>query len=86
MTVCNLWLGVMLSVLDEVMSLGLGFCGLLPQKLLSLTLISLLVALCLNGVLSWGTTGMRTVCLGSPKVRKARRNAADAHEGGFFHV
>ena len=29
-----------------------------------------------------GTAGMRVVRVGGPKVRKARRNAAGAHEGG----
>ena len=32
--------------------------------------------------MSKGTARMRVVRLGGPKVRKARKNAADAHEGG----
>ena len=32
-------------------------------------------------IMGMGSARMRTVRLGGPKVRKARRNAADAHEG-----
>ena len=35
-------------------------------------------------IMGRGTARMRVVRLGAPKVRKARRNAADAHEGEMF--
>ena len=86
MTVCSTWQGWMLSVWMslwvQVMSLVLGTCGLLLRKLLLLTLFGLLVAMPERGlILGRSTARMRVVRLGGPGVRKARKNAADGHEG-----
>ena len=78
-----------MSPLMQVMFLVRGLSGLVLLRLHLLMVIVLVVVLFLVGV--WSLVGgallFRRVRLGGHKVRKARGNAADAHDaaGVFLH-
>ena len=87
-TGCSSWPGWMLVSLDE--SLGVGDVSRVWLVWSSATETALADVYRFAGgpvpdrglIVGRGTARMRVVRLGGLKVRKARRNAADAHEGG----